>query len=185
MIAHFKVSRPLAKFAVLLAALATLSLISAEVASANFGAPANPCKQFKKNSKAWKECMGQVKPDDTSRADEQFTKGYWLAKTGDYTQALEVLKALPNQNDAGVLTMIGYATRHLGRVDEALGYYGKALALNANLTNTRQYLGEAYLQKNDVAKAKFELAEIGRICGSTACEDYRALDKAIAVHEKS
>lgn len=184
MIAHSKASRPWAKVAAVLAALATLALISAEVASANFGDPApSPCKKFKEGSKKWKACMGQVKPDDTSNAAEQFAKGYWLAKTGDYAKALEVLKAHPNQNDTGVLTMTGYATRHLGRVDEALGYYGKALAINPNLTDTRQYLGEAYLQKKDVAKAKLELAEIGRICGSGACQDYRDLAKVIAEHE--
>lgn len=148
-------------------------------AAANFGAPANPCTKFKKNSKQWKECMGQLKPDEASAA-EIFTRGYWLAKTRDYAKALEVLASHPDQNDVGVLTMTGYATRHLGRVDEALVYYGKALAHNPRLTNTRQYLGEAYLQKNDVAKAKLELAEIGRICGSIACEDYRALEEEIA-----
>lgn len=183
MIAHSRSSWPWAKLAVLLAALATMALISAEVASANFGDPApSPCKKFKEGSKKWKECMGQVKPDDNSSAEEKFAKGYWLAKTGDYEKALGVLKALPNQNDADVLTMIGFATRHLGRVDEALGFYGKALALNPNLTNTRQYLGEAYLQKNEVAKARIELAEIGRICGSDACRDYRDLAREIAAH---
>ncbi len=168
------------RISLIVATATCLSLVGTLSAAANFGAPANPCKQLKKNSKAWKECMGQVKPGDTSSAAEQFAKGYWLAKTGDYAKALEILKALPNQNDTGVLTMTGYATRHLGRVDEALGYYGKALAVNPNLTDTRQYLGEAYLQKKDVAKAKVELAEIARICGSDACQDYRALEKEIA-----
>jgi tetratricopeptide (TPR) repeat protein len=173
------------RISLIVAAATCLSLVGTLSAAANSGgpAPANPCKQFKKNSKAWKECMGQVKPGDASSADEQFAKGYWLAKTGDYEKALEILKALPNQDNADVLTMIGYATRHLGRVDEALGYYGKALALNPNLSNTRQYLGEAYLQKNDVTKARLELAEIGRICGSDACQDYSDLAKEIAAHE--
>lgn len=166
-------------------ALATC-VTSTQMAQANMGAPkpATPsCSDLKKGSKAWKECMGKVKADEQSSADEQFAKGYWLAKTGAYAKALDVLKALPDQDDARVLTMIGFATRHLGRVDEALGYYGKALAKNPELTNTRQYLGEAYLQKRDVAKARLELAEIGRICGSTACEDYRDLAKEIALFE--
>ena len=171
------------RISLIVAAATCLSLAGTLSAAANFGAPANPCKQFKKNSKAWKECKGQVKPDAVSNAQEQFAKGYWLAKTGDYAKALEVLRAHPNQNDAGVLTMIGYATRHLGRVDEALGYYGRALAQNPDLTNTRQYLGEAYLQKNEVAKAKVELVEIARICGSTACQDYRDLANEIAAYD--
>ncbi len=161
-------------------ALAALSLAAPNFAAADFSAPADPCAKYKKGSKQWKECMGQVRPDDTSSVEERFSKGYWLAKTGDYAKALEVLKALPNQDDAGVLTMTGYATRHLGRVEEALGYYQKALALNPNMTNTRQYLGEAYLQMKDVAKAKTELAAIARICGNTACTDYRALDQEIS-----
>ena len=177
-------TRRFKRISLIMAAAACISLVGTLSAAANFGDPApSPCKKFKEGSKKWKECMGQVKPGDTSSAEEQFAKGYWLAKTGDYQKALDVLKALPNQDNADVLTMIGYATRHLGRVDEALGYYGKALALNPNLSNTRQYLGEAYLQKNDVSKAKLELAEIGRICGSDACQDYRDLAKEIAAHE--
>ena len=158
------------------------AVLTADFAAANRGAPADPCGQYKKGSKQWKECMGQVKSGEQSSADELFAKGYWLAKTGDYEKALQVLKAHPDQNDPGVLTMIGFATRHLGRVEEALGYYQKALALNPNMTDTRQYLGEAYLQKNDVANAKVQLAEIARICGSDACQDYRDLAREIAAH---
>lgn len=169
--------------AAVIAAIFGGALLSANFVLANSDppAPANPCGKFKKGSKQWKECMAQVKPDQAS-ADEVFAKGYWLAKTGDYQKALEVLHTHPDQNDLQVLTMIGFATRHLGRIDEALGYYNKALALNPNLTNTRQYLGEAYLQKDEVAKAKLELAEIARICGSDACQDYRDLAREIAAH---
>ena len=99
------------RISLIVAAATCLSLVGTLSAAANFGAPANPCKQFKKNSKAWKECKGQVKLDEHSSAEEQFAKGYWLAKTGDYAKALKVLKALPNQNDTGVLTMIGYLVR--------------------------------------------------------------------------
>ena len=180
------IQAPASKVAMMLALVLGLTLALVRPAAANFGSPApDPCGKLKKGSKDWKECMGQVKPGvngagSAADAAEQFTRGYWLAKTGDYAKALEVLRALPNQNDAGVLTMIGYATRHMGQVDEALGYYGRALALNPNMTNTRQYLGEAYLQKNDVAKARIELAEIARICGSEACVDYRDLAREIA-----
>ncbi len=175
-------SRKTTVFAAAMAMALGGAIVTADFAVANRGAPADPCGQFKKGSKQWKECMGQVKSDDQSNADEQFAKGYWLAKTGDYEKALAVLRAHPNQGDPGVLTMIGFATRHLGRVDEALGFYDKALALNPNLTDTRQYLGEAYLQKNDVAAAKVQLAEIARICGSDACQDYRDLAREIAAH---
>lgn len=175
-------SLTIARTAVALAAAAGFLLVTHDFAAANFGAPADPCGKFKKGSKQWKECMGQVKPDEPGTIAERFARGYWLAKTGDYQKALEILKALPDQNDTGVLTMIGYATRHLGRVDEALGYYSRALAANPDMTNTRQYMGEAYLQKHDLVSAKVQLDEIARICGSTACQDYRDLAREIAAH---
>jgi tetratricopeptide (TPR) repeat protein len=169
--------------AMVLGASVGLALTVPQFASANFDPAPADCSKFKKGSKEWKQCTGSVKPGDGASPAERFTYAYWLAKTGAYAQALEILRALPDQNDTGVLTMTGYATRHLGNVDEALGLYGRALAINPNLSNTRQYLGEAYLQKNDVAKAKIELAEIARICGSDACVDYRDLAREIAAHE--
>ena len=59
-----------------------------------------------------------------------------------------------------------------------------ALAANPDLTSTRQYLGEAYLQMDEPAKAKLQLAEIARRCG-TSCVDYRDLSTAIAAYETS
>ncbi len=45
----------------------------------------------------------------------------------------------------------------------------------------RQYLGEAYLLKGDVARAKEQLMEIADRCGGP-CDDYELLVKAIAAH---
>ena len=79
--------------------------------------------------------------------------------------------------------MIGFALRKLGRVEEAMGYYQKVLAAHPERTNTRQYLGEAFLQIGDPAKAKEQLAVIKSRCG-VACEDYQALADEIAKFEK-
>ena len=54
--------------------------------------------------------------------------------------------------------MIGFSLRKLGRIDEAMGYYQKVLAAHPERTNTRQYLGEAFLQMGEPAKAKEQLA---------------------------
>jgi predicted Zn-dependent protease len=63
-----------------------------------------------------------------------------------------------------------YATRKLGRVDEGIGYYLKSVALDPHYVQVREYLGEAYLVKGDMASAKAELQAIKHICGTT-CED--------------
>lgn len=140
--------------------------------------PSTPnCSDHKKGSPGWKRCMGQHK-DDASI----YELGYTLAHDGAYGEALAVLRSATQQSDPRVQTMIGFSLRKLGHVDEAMAYYTAALAARPSLTNTRQYLGEAFLQKNLPAKAKEQLAEIGTRCGS-GCEDFAALAKAIADYE--
>jgi tetratricopeptide (TPR) repeat protein len=169
----------------LVAALATLAVGTwiaclPALANSDEGSSAgSACGKYPEGSKQWKKCMGQVRRD----LKDTYALGYWMAKTGEYDEALKILAA-SDQSDPRVLTMIGFATRHLGRVGEALGYYERALAANPDLTSTRQYLGEAYLQMDEPAKAKLQLAEIARRCG-TSCVDYRDLSTAIAAYETS
>ena len=136
------------------------------------------CSEHKKGTPGWKRCMGQHKDDEST-----YELGYTLAKDGAYAEALAVLRSASQQSDPRVQTMVGFSLRKMGMVDEAMAYYTAALAADPMLTNTRQYLGEAFLQKNDIAKAKEQLAMIGARCG-TVCEDYAELAKAIAVHEQ-
>lgn len=149
--------------------------VSANSSGSGGGWGGRDCSRFEKGSKEWKECMAQARED----REDVYALGYWKAKTGDYKGAIELLRAEGDQKDARVLTMLGYATRHLGRVDEAMGYYQKALAANPEMTNTRQYYGEAFLQAEQPDKAKDQLAEIAKRCG-TACKDYQDLAAAIA-----
>ena len=116
---------------------------------------------------------------DTPGSDEQtYNLGYWQAKSGSYEAALATLSSAKDQADPRIQTMIGFSLRKLGRVDEAMGYYRTALASNPNLTSTRQYLGEAFLQIGRPDQAREQLSEIAKRCG-TACEDYRLLADAI------
>lgn len=138
-------------------------------------APPKKCSQHKQGTNAWKKCMGQQKLRDD---DEAYAVGYWLAKAGDYGNALDALRSASNQADPRIQTMIGFSLRMLGHVDDAMAYYHAALAANPDLTTTRQYLGEAHLQKADRAGAMLQLAEIERRCG-VDCSDYRLLAEKI------
>jgi tetratricopeptide (TPR) repeat protein len=104
---------------------------------------------------------------------------YVLAKNERYDEALAVLKLLKNPNTPAALNYRGYATRKLGRIDEGIRYYLKSVALDPNYAQVREYLGEAYVIKGDIARAKAQLRAIRRICG-TGCEEYEDLAKAIA-----
>ena len=173
----FHRSSPITVLAALGLALLLASPAAANAPSSGGGGSSDSCSKFKTGSKKWKECMGQARLD----REDAYALAYWLAKTGDYAQALDVLNAKADPTDPRVLTMLGFATRHLGHVDEAMGYYQRALAANPDMTSTRQYLGEAFLQVRQPEKAKEQLAEIAKRCG-TACEDYQALSHAITAY---
>jgi tetratricopeptide (TPR) repeat protein len=117
----------------------------------------------------------------TSSLDDKqlYTQGRDLALAGRYAEALTALEAVKNQNDAMVLTMIGYSKRKLGNSDEGLAFYQRALAIEPNNVNTHEYLGEAYAEKGKLDLAKAELVKVAAVCGTT-CEQYQDLAKAIA-----
>jgi tetratricopeptide (TPR) repeat protein len=94
---------------------------------------------------------------------------------------LPLLFRIKDRNNPQVLNLIGYSTRKLGNVDKGIDYYRQALSIDPGYTKARQYLGEAYLLKDDVAKAKEQLMEIADRCGGP-CADYELLVKAIAAH---
>jgi predicted Zn-dependent protease len=139
--------------------------------------PPEPSKEKPKPKPKKKE------KDSSLNQDQIYSLGYWQAKAGNYDAALATLRSAANQDDPRVQTMIGFTLRKLGRVDEAFGYYFKAVANRPDATTTRQYLGEAYLQIGDPAHAREQLAEIAKRCG-TACEDYVALAEEIAKYDR-
>src|SRR5262245_13205688 len=56
-------------------------------------------------------------------------------------------------NNADVHNLLGYAYRNTGNLDLAFRHYGRALQLNPRHLGAHEYVGEAWLMKNDVAKA--------------------------------
>ena len=72
------------------------------------------------------------------------------------------------------------ATRRMGRVDDGIRYYLKSVALDPNYAQVREYLGEAYVLKGDIAQAETQLAAIKKICRGTTCEEYQNLVVYIA-----
>ena len=113
--------------------------------------------------------------------EDLYLAGRDLGQEGRYAEALKLFFLMRDRHQARVLSSIGYSTRKLGDVDKGIDYYRQALAIDPNYTKVREYLGEAYLQKGDVAKAKEQLMEIADRCGGP-CDDYELLAKAIAAH---
>jgi tetratricopeptide (TPR) repeat protein len=166
---------PLSRVLTASAFVAALSLAAA--GSPAFAAmdDAPKCKEGTTYNEASKKCE-----QTSSLEDDALTRqGRALALAGHYENALEALMAVRNKDDATVLTYIGYATRKLGKVDEGIAWYRKALALDPGNLYTREYLGEGYVALGRIDLARQELARLEALCGRT-CAQYEALSSAIA-----
>ena len=84
------------------------------------------------------------------------------------------------RNNADAWNLMGYAHRKLGQVDQALGFYQKALSLNAEHRGALEYLGELYLQTGRPKQAKEMLKRLDDAC-FFGCEEYDDLKKAFQV----
>lgn len=141
----------------------------------NGGHAPTVCREGFVYSEEQKICVRQQTMNDA----ELFEQGEALALAGHHETALDVLGAIRNKHDAMVLTMIGYATRKLGRVDEGIAIYHEALAIDPASLNTHEYLGEGYLAAGRLDLAEVQLTTLERLCGSD-CDQYRTLERAIA-----
>ena len=105
-----------------------------------------------------------------------------LIDNKDFKPVVLLLKAAlakaPNNADAW--NLMGYAHRKLGQVDQALGFYQKALLLNAEHRGALEYLGELYLQTGRPKQAKEMLKRLDDAC-FFGCEEYDDLKKAFQV----
>lgn len=63
-----------------------------------------------------------------------------------------------------VLNYMGFASRKLGRFEDALGYYRQALAIDPNHLGANEYLGELYIQMGDYGRARRQLARLDDLC---------------------
>ena len=172
-------SSSLAKTGAIALVIAAAGIGSALAASGSSGSGAAPivCKKGYVYSQKSHTCVqansGLIDDKDL------YEQGRALAKAGYYEQALAALHAVKKQDNSMVLTMIGYSNRKMGNVAEGMTYYQRALAIDPNNINTREYLGEGYLTINRTDLALAELGKIEKICG-TDCEQYETLSVAIA-----
>ncbi|SDT15560.1 TPR repeat-containing protein [Pseudomonas asplenii] len=133
------------------------------------------------SQQVWNPKTNKCEPLVSSRAsdDDRADYAYSLAKNQQYQEALNVLDTLNNPNTAKALNYRGYATRKLGRTDEGIDYYLRAVKLDPNYAQVREYLGEAYVIKGRLDLAQEQLQTIRSLCG-TQCEAYEDLADAIA-----
>jgi tetratricopeptide (TPR) repeat protein len=120
---------------------------------------------------------------DKSSSLQDFLAGYHAAYAliydkSDYAGGIAALRALDEDDNADVATLIGYASRKLGRYDDAKIWYERALAADPNHAVTWSYYGMWQAEQGNVLKASDDLEKVRLICG-TDCRAYKMLKDAI------
>jgi TolA-binding protein len=133
------------------------------------------------SSKTAKPPTKPRKPPKSS--SENFLDGYRAARAlvqaGHYEEAIAAFRALGQDDHADVANYLGFASRKLGRYEDARVWYERALAADPAHVRTWQYYGMWHLEQGNMLKAQDHLLMIKAICGSDRCEEYRLLQEGI------
>jgi len=81
-------------------------------------------------------------------ATQSYQEGLKAVEKQDFEAALGHFERAnkSRKNDAATLNMLGYTLRKLGRLDDAFKSYAKALDIQPEFPQAREYLAEAHLQ---------------------------------------
>ena len=123
--------------------------------------------------------MGPSSPPPGMKSSN-YTDGERAVKAKDYAKAVPLLERAitDNPQDADANNLLGYSHRKLGNQKAAFMYYQRALQIDPNNRGANEYLGELYVEMNDLPKAEAQLTKVTQLCG-TSCEEYRDLKAAI------
>ena len=113
--------------------------------------------------------------------DADYRAAMAAVKKQDWQQVVARMNAYLQRDpgNADAWNELGHAHRKLGDIDTALNDYDKALKINPKHKGVHEYLGEAYLQKGDLARAEEQLKVLNAIC-FLPCEQYKDLKSEIA-----
>ena len=120
----------------------------------------------------------EAKPDLYKQAED-------LIDDEEYGKAIPLLQQSIQEKGeyADALNLLGYANRKLGDKAKAMTYYTKALNMEPNHLGANEYMGELYLELNNLPKAEERLAVLKGACGN--CEQFEELDDKVKDYKKA
>ena len=120
----------------------------------------------------------------TKMEDPEMERAIALVWAEEYAEAEPLLHAALKRNPKNPdgWNYLGFATRKLGKFDEAQEYYFNALRLDPEHLKAMEYLGELYLQTGEPKLAQDLLDRITDLCPATECEERDQLAAAIEKH---
>jgi tetratricopeptide (TPR) repeat protein len=118
--------------------------------------------------------------------DPDYKAAETAIKARDFPSAMRLLQGVVTRDgtNADAYNWLAYATRKNGDPASAIPIYEKALSIDPEHRGAHEYIGEAYLQLNDLPRAKAHLARLDKLC-FLPCSEYRDLKKAVEAYEKS
>ena len=126
--------------------------------------PAPPAPQQSTQPSGTTTTKHKTKKEKTGSAEKflnDWHKAYALVyDKGDYVGGIAALRAMGYDDNVDVATLIGYASRKLGRYDDAKYWYDKALAADPNHALTWSYYGMWQAEQGNLLKAKDDLEKV-------------------------
>lgn len=109
-----------------------------------------------------------------------------LIDRGEYEAAIDRLheELDYDPDNADILSLLGYSYRKTRRFDDALTFYQWALRVEPEHRGANEYLGELYLETDQLDKAMRQLEILDDLCLFN-CKEYSQLKKAIDSYQKS
>lgn len=128
--------------------------------------------------------LGSSSTPEPAQAD-LYKQAKQLVDDEKYAKAIPLLQQSIKEKGeyADALNLLGYSNRKLGDKAKAMTYYTKALNMEPKHLGANEYMGELYLELNDLPKAQARLDVLKDACGD--CEEYGDLEEAIADYKKA
>ena len=103
---------------------------------------------------------------------------------GEYKKAKKNLLVIikKDKGDSEAYNLLGYTERQLQNYISAIKFYKKALTINNDFIGAHHYIAMAYLELDDIEKAKYHLNQLDLIC-LFGCKDYFEVKNKIEFYE--
>jgi tetratricopeptide (TPR) repeat protein len=120
-------------------------------------------------------------PGPQVQVDPEINQARQLISTKDWTGAAQVLSKYlaTHPRSADGFNLLGYSYRNLKRYPESFKAYEAALEIDPKHRGAHEYIGVAYIQTGNLAKAEEHLKVLDKLC-FFPCEEYADLKKALA-----
>ncbi len=116
--------------------------------------------------------------------DPNFTEGKKAIDRKDWAAAVPLFQAVvaKDAKNADAFNWLGYAQRNNGDYTAAFAAYNEALKIDPRHKGAHEYIGEAYLKVNDLAKAEEHLKRLDSLC-AFGCAEFTELKTKIAAYK--